>query len=429
MKIRITQTYKSRFIRIFVSHGYGQAITIAGSVLTPPLLLMAIGPAGYGHWILISAISTLAAYSDVGLVAAAGNEILMKNTDISPDADIFKSLIYLTWKRIAIAALPVIVASVIYAHQSLNEDENNKALFALVILIFSALLTPLVNTAVPYYRQKGRQATGIVITNTIRAAEIIITTAFAYITRDLVITALATLIIKLPAVAWVHYIVFIQRANNNGIMRDLISTKRILENAASSGKGHFMSSIGINASLQLPVLLLGTIGNSAQIVLYSASRTISRISAQLAMIAFDSRGPDLTDLYAKGDVKTYKRLAVKHASLAASISLVSIFPIACGITWLERYWLRGEVILSIGLLITLVLATAAHLFTQGIQTALNYTNNSTKSSKFLLAFSIIIMPIAFYVLEVDGAIGIAIISLCIELISAVTAIIILKKLK
>ena len=73
-----TPTERQRRIRRgFAANIAGNGVTVLGQLLTVPVLLSAWGTATYGEWLVLAAIPTYVALSDLSFSRVAGNSMVM----------------------------------------------------------------------------------------------------------------------------------------------------------------------------------------------------------------------------------------------------------------------------------------------------------------------------------------------------------------
>ena len=103
----MTGTVRERFIRGFGATALGPLVTILAQVISVPVFLHSWGPTVYGEWLILSAIPTYIAFSDVGFGNVAANDMTMRvaKGDRNGALETFQS----TWLLISFTSLLVVL--------------------------------------------------------------------------------------------------------------------------------------------------------------------------------------------------------------------------------------------------------------------------------------------------------------------------------
>jgi O-antigen/teichoic acid export membrane protein len=320
------------------AHLYSQVITIVTQLAAVPIFLHRWSAETYGQWVAISAVPIYLTIADVGIMTAAGNLMSMHNArgEHEQVRSTFKAGLL-----VILMVLPLIGtlsgALLLLFSFGLSVDER-QALFALTLGTLFTLacgvfdasyrsfakypkITFLMSTA--RIIEWGAMLTGLFIGGTLTSA------AVGYLSgRAVSFTSIYFLSKRdVPHIEWSLKGVDIQ----------------LSKSLAKAGLGFISMTLGSLLTLQGMVVLVAVQLGGAAVAVFSTSRTLTRMLAQLAVLSGKSLSPEISALYGSGQQLAADKL-LKHMIrlVTALVSIGALVLGAMGPT-IMRIWSHGKI--------------------------------------------------------------------------------------
>ena len=364
------------------AHLYSQLVTVVTQIASLPLFLMVWDADRYGQWIVLSAIPVYLSISDVGILTAAGNLMSMHRARGENDE---LRLVFKTTLLIVTSILPLIAIVAAAALALFNFGMNVEQREALFILILSSLLSLACNLFDVIYRPFGKYARVIFLLTTARIAEWAGSIVGVFIGRDLTGAALGFFLGRalssvcvfamarrdIPEIEW----------SLKGVSRD-----RALK-LLKIGVGFISFTVGSLLSLQGMILVVGAQVGAAAVTIFSSSRTLTRLIAQIAVLTGKSLAPEISMLHGAEKHRDAERLTRQMVWTAMTVTTVAAALLAQFGHYFWDVWLRGKLPFNRPVFLTLVLAAVGTAFWQIQSVRLTATNRHQKLALFFLAAS------------------------------------------
>jgi len=313
-----------RLIRGLGASALGPVVTIIIQFISVPVFLHYWGAKLYGEWLILSAIPSYLALSDVGFGNVAASDMTMSVAAGQREAalDTFQS----TWLLISVvsAVLLALVSIVVWfvpwqLWMKLSVINDHGA--ALIIVVFSAYSLISLQSGVldSGFRCDGNFAFGATCFSIFRLTEVAIAmipvvcggrplhVAITYLVARIVGSVGVILILRLKS-PWIHF--GTTHANLNSIRR-----------LASPAFAFMAFPIGNALSLQgLTVLIGGTLGPVA-VVCFSTMRTLSRVGFQVLAVIARALWPELSVAFGAGNISLARNLHRRACQVAFILSL------------------------------------------------------------------------------------------------------------
>lgn len=294
-----------RTLSLFLSHGYGQAVTLLTNIALPAILIRQWGADDYAVWLTATAVSQFFLFTDLGLNNAAANYLCIhdwKGQDQDREA-FTATLIGKLKQRTIIACVLTLPISIAYA--LLNQGSLFKTdLTILIILLGIATATNTaasVNTTI--LRADGELPRGVLVQNTIRLIDFIATAACCYFTASTITAAILCVIKAL------QFLYFTKRFDSRFNPQSQDASK--VDPIRASAFGFTKIQVAQIASLQGITLAIGVKYGSTALLAFATIRTITRLPIQPIIVLTQTITPLLTEFYSKRNTKEYKRLIAK----------------------------------------------------------------------------------------------------------------------
>jgi O-antigen/teichoic acid export membrane protein len=371
--------------KVFISHGYGQLVTVVANFILPPVLLGAYGAELYGYWVIAFSVSQFFLNVDIGVSLALPNYvILLKNEGELKSAAVIEATRLCLSRSIYLALFLATIGFI--ADSTFNPGVKLTAIYACLVLCLNSGLNPLLCLYVSIKRLDNKQPFSIVVSNTVRMVEVLVIFVAAKDAASILELAVCILASKLIIVLIINKNLIIELIKQHLKNKNKVFCNRI---KIEGGIGFTMVAMSNALALHLPVLVIGYRVGPEYAAVYTLSRTLARFPAQIVNIALDSMAPDQTDRYAAGDFLRYRRVALQ-ASLLALIG-ASIYSGVCFLSLdkIELIWLHKKEVLDGMVFIGVASAAAISLGSQAVISSLGAINQSMNVASVSVAVQII----------------------------------------
>lgn len=313
-----------RLVRGLGASALGPVVTIIIQFISVPVFLHYWGAKLYGEWLILSAIPSYLALSDVGFGSVAANDMTMSVAAGQREAalDTFQS----TWVLISVISMVLLALASVAAWcirwqlwMKLSVISDHGA--ALIIVVLSAYSLICLQSGVldSAFRCDGNFAFGTTCSSILRLAEVAIAmipvicggnplqVAITYLAVRIAGSAVLILILHRKS-PWICF----------GTTHANLSSIRRLASPAFA----FMAfPIGNALSLQgLTVLIGGTLGPVA-VVCFSTMRTLSRVGLQILAVVARALWPELSTAFGAGNISLARSLHRRACQFAFTLSL------------------------------------------------------------------------------------------------------------
>jgi O-antigen/teichoic acid export membrane protein len=409
---------KQRLVRGFGASALGPVVTLIIQVVKVPIFLHMWGATLYGEWLILSAIPTYLALSDIGFGNVAGSDMTMNVAAGKHDAalDSFQS----TWVLVCSVSL-VMMALVSVgswfvpwdAWMKLSVISNHHA--AQIMLVFSAYVLFSLQYGIldSGFRCDGNFALGTTCLNIVRFSEAAIATipllcgggplmvAATYLLVRIIGCVVLMLLLRSKS-PWIRY--GIQHANLGSIRR-----------LASPAFAFMAFPIGSALSLQgFTVVVAASLGPVA-VVAFSTMRTLSRVGYQVLAVIGRAIWPELSAAFGSGNVGLARKLHRRACQVAFTLSLGCSLVLSVASPYFYGSWTRHAVHfdpLTFNILLLVVLVNSFWATSAVVALA------SNQHEKMAIAYVIgtsISLGLAWALMKPFGTAGAAASLLCIDL--------------
>lgn len=349
---------RTRIQQALAANAFGQVVTIVSQLALTPLFFRLWGAALYGEWLLLSSLPSYLSMVDLGVGAAAGNEMTMRAgaSDRSGAQQAFRLSVTLS---LLAGLLTLLIGGTLagvahwlhYPRTPLIASPD--AALILMLLAASVAMGFIGGVVSAGFRCAERNALGISLANLARLLEVIailVVLPMAATPTDVAWVIFAVKALTLVAQAiWLHACcpwLFIKPGTHDPSM---------LKRLVAPSLGFMAFPLGNALALQGPVLIIGHFMGGSAVAVFTALRTLSRIPMQLTNALNASVWPEMSRAHGAGELGTLRDLHRTNWGLtfwmvmAAGIGLVTLGP------WIARHWLGADARFEWTLLVLLVL--------------------------------------------------------------------------
>lgn len=368
---------RSRLLRGFGATVVGPVVTLVVQLVNVPLFLSFWGPRLYGEWLVLSAIPSYLALSDMGFGNVAGTEMTIQvaKGDRSAALKTFQS-VWLFISLLSVAAALLVLALIfscpvdaVFRIQTMPLSDVRMVLAFLSLFALATLQATLLTAA---FQSDGQYALGILSLNVLRIVENLsvillvinhaspVTVAAALLVARVVGTTSIGLLLcyKLP---WLR---FGYRA------ADVRSIKAITRPAIA-----FMAFPAGNAlSIQGMTVLVGHLLGPIAVATFNPMRTMSRLVFQIVDSIKNAVWPELSSACGTENWGLGRRLHRSSCQIGFWVALLAVGCLGIVGPSVFRVWTRGRVEIDLTcfyLLLAVVVVNALWNTSSAVSIAVN----------------------------------------------------------
>ncbi|CAH0287948.1 hypothetical protein SRABI26_04142 [Arthrobacter sp. Bi26] len=386
------------------ANAYSQVVTIFIQLVSVPVFLSQWNLETYGQWLILSAIPTYIALSDIGIVTVAGNRMnmLVSSGQAVEAKRVFQSAQVFTYGMCAAIALIAITVGLIPLFFLGGTDEKN----ALLLLVLSVLLGQIGGLAESVFKATKGYAIGAALSSSARLSEWLGYLMGLFLIGNFTAVALGGFTGRLLIV----FIAFMMSSKRHshlkwGFREARYGEIRMMLKPALS---FLLFTLSNAFTFQGFTILCGALFGPAATVVFTTYRTLARVAVQASSMLSHALWPEFTALFAQGRGERlgsiYKRSSL--ANLAISVGLSGALFLASGP--LLTIWTHGAITLQ-PILMAILLGYAAvagcgHL----PRVVLMATNNHTSLGVWFALVSLSSVALGWVLAPFLGLSGLAI---------------------
>ena len=306
------------------ANSFGQVVNLLIQLVSVPVLIASWGFGAYSEWVVLSAIPTYLALSDLGVTTAASSKVVIWHE--RGRLRVARAVYSTSFAFLLLAGLSVLLLAVgslaffdLFSLLNLKSIRSGDGVLILSALTGYSLLCLLTNMISIRYRAFKVLPLSSFIMNVIRMLEWSAALLCAYLTQSLVATSLMLLAVRLVGLVSKNLI-----ANRLGItlrFNPSMIGKRAFVTLIKPSIASLAFPIGLALNVQGLIILLSVLLSSAHAAIFGLYRTISRVLVQFSTVVNQSLWPEISYAFSIGD----NQLVRKMIRYALKFSL----PIAC----------------------------------------------------------------------------------------------------
>ena len=414
----IAGTVRGRLIRGLGATALGPVVTAIVQIVSVPVFLHFWGVRLYGEWLIISAIPTYLALSDVGFGSVAANDMTMRVAAGDRDGALetyqtTRALISLTSVLAGIVLLSVIWLLPLGRWLNLSSMAIYESRSALSLLLVYALVSLQALLFMAGFRCDGNYAFGMVVDNLIRLTELVaVVFAVALSARPIAVAGvlLVARILGTIVMGWL----MLRKSPwlRHGIGRVRMASVRRL---ALPAVAYMAFPAGNALSLQGMVVVIGLALGPVAVTTFSAMRTLTRFAFQIADTIKLGVWPELSAAYGAQNWNLARKLhrTACQASLWLSILAVVFLFIAGG--RIVTVWSHGRIVMDVSAFRWLLLVVVANSFWNTSSVATMASNKHQRIAAAYFAATAAATVVAYLLLPRFGLSGAAMALLIVDI--------------
>ena len=327
------------------ANGFGMSVTLIVQLVSVPVLLAAWGVPTYGEWLVLSAVPTYVALSDLSFSVVAGNSMVMleaqgKHTDAVTLGRRLWSIVTLM-TGIAVLAAGAIALVFGRAFGSGAAIPSSEAQVVLVALFLQIAVGNQYGVLDVWYRTDGRYPLSATLRQFGRLLEfgalvgsVILgarpgVASFAFLGASVVGFGVSWVVLR-RAVPWSTF--RLERPHFN-TFRELFAP----------GIAFMAFPVGNALSLQGLTIVVGAMLGAPAVVVLSTTRTITRVTLQAMSALGNSVWPELSRSVGGGHLEEARLILIRATQLSVAGSLSLVLFLAVAGPDIIRWWTHGAV--------------------------------------------------------------------------------------
>ncbi len=380
-----------RIVRGLAANIGGMGVTLVIQLVSVPVFLAAWGVSTYGEWLVLSAVPTYVALSDLSFSSVAGNSMVMleaagKRTDA---VILGRRLWSIVTVMTGIAVLAAVAVALVFggAFGSGAAIPASEAQIVLVALFLQVAVGNQYGVLDAWYRAGGRYPLSTALRQLGRLLEFGALCGTVLLGGRPGAAAIAFLVASAAGfgVSWA----VLRRSVPWSTFRPERPRLQTFRELLGPGLAYMALPIGNALSVQGLTIVVGTTLGAAALVVFSTTRTVTRVALQLIGAINNSIWSELSRSVGGGHLDE-ARAILRHSvqlALAGSLSLVLGLAFYGGV--LIRWWTHGLVDPPAQLLVVLLLVVVANSTWYTLSAVLGATNRLKRLAIVYLAGTIV----------------------------------------
>jgi O-antigen/teichoic acid export membrane protein len=413
---------RRRLIRGVQGQVAAHAARVFAQVASVSVLLASWGLHRYGDWVILSALPTWLAFSDIGFTGAATNEMTMAagRDDHGRAREVFQAvsgLLLVILLGLA-AALPLLVLALPMAQLlNLSTLSDTTAGWALVALGLDALFTVYAGLLYGAFASSGRYGEGSMLMAMTMLGEFGALALAALLGADPALAAVAMCAAQ-AAGTGVMYVLMRRRVPWLWAGRPRVR-RAVLEPLlpAAVAAGAIPAALAVN--IQGTVLLVGLSLGPASAAIFSTLRTMSRAVIQVVASVAAIVTPEISRAYAAGNSALLRTIHRRSCQIALWLALVLVAGLGVAGRPVLHLWTSGTIKPDAALLALFLAATVVDALWYTSLAVLYATNRHQRAAVAFTLVSLISLPVAYVSTKAWGLHGVALTLLAADLIMLV----------
>lgn len=416
-----------RIRRGIAANIFGQVVSVAIQLAMLPVLLANWGVAVFGVWTLISVVPAYLGMADLGFTTAATSKMAMAigRGDEDGARRTFQGVLVLNLGLSIVGILAAAAILYVWSAEALSFGhvvDGVTIKFAVLFFVVATFFSLGWNAVAGTLKADGQYALATVYSDSIRLMDCVASLVVAGLFHgDIAQVAASMMIVRVLAaligmvmvrrrVAWVRYSLV-------GV--DL----RELKSLARPALAVLAIPIGYSLSLQGMILVVGALIDVRAVALYSATRTVGRLSSQAVALANHASMPELARAAGANDWGRAGRLIWLNILAAAIVAVLFLAGVNLIGPQLIHLWSGGHLEPGRMLLLMISAACAVQAMSNASGNMLIALNSHDRYAYAFLAMAMLGVGAAFVVAPPFGLTGVAVSGVVIELVMLSVAIV------
>lgn len=407
----LAQPMVRRIIAATGSNAYAQVTTIVIQMLSLPLFLSRWEVATYGQWLVLSAVPSYLAMSDVGMVTAAGNRMTMLLGEGRSRAanEVFQGALAFVLFACGVATLVVLGIVAVCESTATGSSQAAIAIGLLSAGVIAGLLGGLPEAV---YKASHRYALGAALASTTRLLEWLGSLLGLWWSGDFIGVALGALVPR----ALGTFCMALHAARSTPEFRWGFADASVAEVRRCAGPAlSFMVFPAANAlNFQGMTLVAATVLGPAATVVFNTYRTLARVTVQATATFSHALWPEFSRLFGQRDGAALAALYQRSRWLGLALAAVASLVVYLVAPYVLQIWSKGRIAFTPSLMLVAMLYAAAAGAWHVPRVLLLSTNEHRALAWPYLAASAAALPLAWWLAQSIGLLGAMLAMLALE---------------
>ena len=412
----------SRILKGFGAQGFGKIILTMERIVEVPLLLNFWGIQIYGEWLLLSTIPSYLTVSDGGFTMTAVREMSLRSAagDRQGVLRVFQSIqVLLGLVAFGVMSLSAVILPLLPIEDwfSFTALDARTCIYILNIFALDVLVGFYQGLLSNAFWCDGFYSRGVFIANLNELAEYI---AFAVAVISGASPLFAALVLLTFRIIGVVVLLVALRFTIPWLIygfeyASLAEIKSLTAPALATlafPLGNALNNQGLR-------LIVGAVLGPADVVLFTALRTLSRLTNQLTSMINQTIQPEMSAAFGRNEIPLFANIVTRASQLAFWLmALISLAQILFGnqILWL---WTKGKITMNWPLYISFNIATVINAVWYVVLMVLLSTNRHKKAAlAYNLIYGVATFIMAYVAMSAFGMLGIAVVLVVSEIFMA-----------
>jgi O-antigen/teichoic acid export membrane protein len=405
-----------RIGRGLAANGFGMSVTLVVQLVSVPVLLAAWGVPTYGEWLVLSAIPTYLALSDLSFSSVAGNSMIMLVAQGNrPDAiSLGRRLWSIVTVITGIAVLAAVAIALLFGgvFGSGAAIHTSEAQMVLVALFLQVAVGNQYGVLDAWYRAGGRYPLGAALRQFGRLLEFGALMGAALLGARPGAAAIALLAGGVAGFG-VSFIV-LRRAVPWSTFRLELPRLQTFRELFSPGVAFMAFPLGTALSLQGMTIVVGAMLGSTAVAVFSTTRTVTRAVPQVLSAIGLAIWPEMSHSVGAGDLEKARAILRGATQLSIFVSVAFVVLLAAAGPQIIRWWTHGSVDPPSLLLNMLLLGVSCNTIWSVLSIALAATNRHRRMALVYLMGTVAALLVAVPLTATFGVAGAALALLAID---------------
>lgn len=408
-----------RIVNGIGANSFGQVVNLLIQLVSVPVLIASWGFGAYSEWVVLSAIPTYLALSDLGVTTAASSKVVIWHE--RGRVRVARAVYSTSFAFLVLAGLSVLVLALgamaffdLFSVLNLHAIRSHDGVLILSALTGYSLLCLFTNMISIRYRASKALPLSAFIMNVIRMLEWTAALVCASLTHSLIATSLTLLGVRLIGLLSKNLI-----ANRLGITLRFDPAaigKRAFTTLIKPSIASLAFPIGLALNVQGLIILLSVLLSPAHAAIFGLYRTISRVLVQFSTVVNQSLWPEISYAFSVGDnqlVRKMIRYALKFSLPIACV--MGVLVVVFGGTIFD-VWSGRKDDYSSTIMLVLTLGALTHVAWQVYWVALMATASYSRFALVFMLVSIASVLAVFGLAQPFGLLGVCYVLVATEVV-------------
>jgi O-antigen/teichoic acid export membrane protein len=338
---------RSRLFRGIAANGFGQLINAIIQLAGVPIFIHFWGIELYGEWLILSAMATYLASSDIGFSTVAANDMTMQVSrgNRSEALVTFNSTwIFITSVSllVGILLLPVIYTLPIEKWFSFKHQNHSQVISVVILLTLYVLVGLQTRLMMAGFRCDGNYAKGEFLNHLVRLSEFGSVALAVYFGAYPVIAAMGFLGVRCLGMVVIR--IFLGMRSPWIIYDYRQATLKAIKRLARPAVTFMALPVGMILKDQGMITVLGITLGPLAVTVFSTVRTLVNAGYQLMGMINQSVWPEISIAFGANDLKLARQLHRQAYGASFWMALLFVVVLFFSGAWIIRVWTMGKII-------------------------------------------------------------------------------------